>query len=901
MAGPLAAIPLLGNDNPVLSGAPDPLPLIRACSLPTSAIILQPLSPCLENRRQRKDHKSPPEAGLVRAVEALASKVESLGARLAEGPAARQGDLANLAEALSEIASGGGFSGVAAAVESKESATPQAQGSLSRRRWPSPPAPMEEHRDGQNDQRGEDLESLQQRRQKDCADQRAARMQALRELTEAVQALRPQSDAFRGKADDTPAYDVYGAAVAARHPAPVYRPHIGGDGCLYEFPEVELAIKVNKIGNVDTKQLTFEADFVCHLDWCDSNVESIPSEELKFLDWKKYFNPQIEVDNGKDNAGWLDGLEDMPRRRRSTSPDRHLSSVGVGRDGFSRMDCPQLGTSGSRLRKTLRFRGTLSIAAVSLKCFPFDIQMLPVKLKAARCRGLALGTPDSSAGVAVDDDREQISLVSLKTNRATMFGDGYQSTDAHLRGQGHYAVPTAGHSLLEFEICGLTGCHPDQRRCDVYELCIFVERPFFASYFWDLVIMNLFVMLAATAFWDTAAPELSSRMSISLTVILTLAAYTSSRPTPIAKAPYVTFHDWCEQMSMLLVTGISVQNVFAVVLCGGQHEEAPSYMVEEFNRNLQSCELGWCMSRKIDCQGLVILLTAWLALAVYSCIWLVRTRSRATRGLRERLLSLAASSMGDEQDLHAQRDSGSRDAPMASVSSDSLGSWSAKLRRKTRTWCGSLQRLLSCCRRGDLRRCLCRRFSCTSWRPASKQDSDAEAAEAGRGSIVAHNLQASPSGSPAAIMAGAVRDIETSGESYSTHAGVGSYSSDISTAASGMGSPARPRPRPLSLGRSQSRSGSPTPSWDGDAISSSTPRSSSAPSSPSAALAPTPSRPCRPLGTPPGFSRFGVPAPLSPPAQLPLAESLSSGCIGEYGASSSSTALASRSYRPLGA
>merc|ERR1719394_964731 len=152
----------------------------------------------------------------------------------------------------------------------------------------------------------------------------------------------------------------------------------------------------------------------------------------------------------------------------------------------------------------------------------------------------------------------------------------------------------------------MTGRHPDEERLDVYEVSVFVQRPLFASYFWDLVIMNLLVLLAATAFWDTASPELSSRMSISLTIILTLAAYTSSRPAPIEKAPYVTFHDWVEQISMFLVTGISMQNVFAVVTCGGQHEDAPDYMAEEYERHPVSCSVGWCKSREIDCRALVV-------------------------------------------------------------------------------------------------------------------------------------------------------------------------------------------------------------------------------------------------------------------------------------------------------
>lgn len=399
---------------------------------------------------------------------------------------------------------------------------------------------------------------------------------------------------------------------------PRYRSRIGTNGRLYEFPEVEVSVKVYQICNVNTAQLTFEVDFLCRLDWRDPNVVGLGPEELAKLDWSQYYNPHLEVDNCKDNCGWLDGMDSIPRRRSASSEPRVEDR------------CTDLGPS---LRKTMRFRGTLAMGPVDLRCFPFDRQALPIRLKSRRCRGLALATPMAGA-------QEQSGRVSLVESRAMLKDERYWQNHPYLRGGGNYAVATAGDALLEFGICGLAGQHPCKTQADVYEVNIFIKRPFFASYFWDLVILNLLVMLAATAFWDTAAPELSSRMSISLTVILTLAAYTSSRPAPIEKAPYTTFHDWCEQMSMFLVTGISVQNVIAVVSCGGQHEEAPPYMAEEFKQNEESCRLGWCKSRSIDCSSLIVLLVTWFLLMIYSISWLVRLRRNAPNGLRERLASL---------------------------------------------------------------------------------------------------------------------------------------------------------------------------------------------------------------------------------------------------------------------
>eukprot|EP00927_Polykrikos_kofoidii_P045372 TRINITY_DN3931_c0_g3_i1.p1 TRINITY_DN3931_c0_g3~~TRINITY_DN3931_c0_g3_i1.p1 ORF type:complete len:860 (-),score=99.45 TRINITY_DN3931_c0_g3_i1:214-2793(-) len=452
---------------------------------------------------------------------------------------------------------------------------------------------------------------------------RAIQMQTLREMTAAISAWRQPV----AEQSDPPPENLT--------TPPRYRPYIGRDNRIYEFPEVEIGLKVYQICNVDTAQMTYEIDFVCHLDWCDVNVEGIPDDDLRTLDWTQYFNPRVEIDNGKDaSSGWMDGGDEVPRRPGSTYC---RGGTRVGRVSSSSVladkDPIELG---SRLRKTMRFRGALSLNSVNLRCFPFDVQVLPVRLKALRCRGLSLGTP--MLGMC---GQEQTHRVPLIDNGRLTSQPGYLGTHPRFRAQGHFAVPTADESLLEFNIRQLAGRHPEPQRSDIYEVSILVERPFRGSYSWDLLIMNLLVLLAATALWDTAAPELSSRMSISLTILLTLAAYCGSRPAPIERAPYVTLHDWCEQMSILLVTGISFQNVFAVALCGGHHEEAPIHMKDMYEENQGICDVGWCFSRKVDCHAILVLIVTWVCLLIYTVVSLARSR-RATRGQWSRLFALSS-------------------------------------------------------------------------------------------------------------------------------------------------------------------------------------------------------------------------------------------------------------------
>eukprot|EP00929_Paragymnodinium_shiwhaense_P110805 TRINITY_DN7805_c0_g1_i1.p1 TRINITY_DN7805_c0_g1~~TRINITY_DN7805_c0_g1_i1.p1 ORF type:complete len:795 (+),score=144.85 TRINITY_DN7805_c0_g1_i1:162-2387(+) len=436
------------------------------------------------------------------------------------------------------------------------------------------------------------------------------------------------------------------------------QPAKSGRSCGITFtPDVEIALTIYSVCNVDTKQMTYEVDFLCHLDWCDPAAEGMTPHDLLLLDWDEYFNPQVDIHNAKDSdCSWLPGGDEIPRR----PPGSEF-------------------VTGTQLRKTMRFRGTLALNAVNLRCFPFDVQVLPIRIKAARSRNVALLTA-ALAGAEHGRHRPE-GRVQLVDSGRMMHDRRYIAAPARLKAVGHYAATSVDEALLEFNLKRLAGGYPDMDRSDVYEVHLHVERPIFGSYFWELMIMNVLVFLSATAFWDTAAPEISSRMSISLTVILTLAAYTSSRPAAIEKAPYVTFHDWVEQVCMFLVTGISIQNVVAVVTCGGQHPEAPAYMQELFQANEEGlCAVGWCYSRNVDCRGIVLLVVSWFLLLVYSVFWLIRNK-RATKVRWSSLLCLAdPDEMSDDDD----GDSSERAGPPRRSSSQR---WCSRASRCPGLWC----------------------------------------------------------------------------------------------------------------------------------------------------------------------------------------------------------------------
>lgn len=370
-----------------------------------------------------------------------------------------------------------------------------------------------------------------------------------------------------------------------------------------DLPRVEVAMKIYKISNVDTSGLTFDVDVIVQLDWRDPKIEEVlqrsPDLDVSTLDWQQtWFNPVIEVDNAKDDAQWLEGFDEIPRVRENREK-RYGEREGQ-----------------VRLGKTMRYRGQLTIDEVELRCFPFDLQLLPLRVKSRRWEVQA--DPRTKKKVRVP--------VQLVHGRCRRSDSAYAHARSTQRGDGHMAMPTAD-GMLEFDFYGICGYQKllMSEKGDIYEVGCVVMRPTWRNaIFMDFIISNLMVLLCFASFYDTAAPELSSRMSISLTIMLTLSAYTSQRPDAINKAPYSTFHDKNEQKCLLLVLLISVENVVATKLCGGEHEEAPAYMQAYFAKfskpeNLELCFApGFCQSRNIDCWAMVGIFALWITMILWS-------------------------------------------------------------------------------------------------------------------------------------------------------------------------------------------------------------------------------------------------------------------------------------------
>merc|ERR550514_476118 len=249
--------------------------------------------------------------------------------------------------------------------------------------------------------------------------------------------------------------------------------------------------------------------------------------------------------------------------------------------------------------------------------------MLPLRFKAVRWNR----AEDGATTVRRDNYR-------FATGLKRRTEESYRTSKPKYKGDGHVATETAD-GMQEFDIFGVCG-YPQLKissKWDVYEVCLVVKRPL-GAFFTDIIITNAMIVVACASFYDIASPDLSARMSISLTVMLTLASYMSERPSAIEKLPHLSVHDWNEIFCWLLLIIVSVQNVFAVILCGAESQvvsgagEVPSMMADYFEQHRDGlCQTsGWCGSRELDCHSMSLVFVLQVLIALYTYWWVRRNR-----------------------------------------------------------------------------------------------------------------------------------------------------------------------------------------------------------------------------------------------------------------------------------
>eukprot|EP00746_Dinoflagellata_sp_MGD_P123786 gnl/MRDRNA2_/MRDRNA2_58399_c0_seq1.p1 gnl/MRDRNA2_/MRDRNA2_58399_c0~~gnl/MRDRNA2_/MRDRNA2_58399_c0_seq1.p1 ORF type:complete len:710 (+),score=97.13 gnl/MRDRNA2_/MRDRNA2_58399_c0_seq1:68-2131(+) len=400
--------------------------------------------------------------------------------------------------------------------------------------------------------------------------------------------------------------------------------------CPAANPTVEVSTRILDLPRIKVDEQVCSIDVVICIDWSvdykpgDTFPEG-PQQDWSEDAWARFFNPSIKITNSTPEVEVDIGCEQLPR------------SDKVDDAGY-----PMEWDDGKAwMKKTMRYCGQLALPSNSgdLTKFPFDIHVLSIRLQGDDKRS-KLKTPIHRPN---QDDHKRYRQVALQDPKRVGDGQLLSSTAMdHLTG--------LGYGLLGIRVAAkvLDRDHVDHARymkrssefsrprnlTDPFVVEIIITRKPCSSYILEIIIMQLMVLLAATSLYDVA--ELSGRLSISMTILLTLAAFTTNKPTPVAQSEANTYHDRSERLCLLLVVLVCLSNVVSAMMCGGEDDETPAFLQELYKENVDQCSLGWCLSRKIDCHFIIGFAIVFLSMMPFRvlywfCDYLFRKHKRITR------------------------------------------------------------------------------------------------------------------------------------------------------------------------------------------------------------------------------------------------------------------------------
>ena len=297
------------------------------------------------------------------------------------------------------------------------------------------------------------------------------------------------------------------------------------------IPNVEVAIKVNKMTDLNQVEHTFDTEFTLMLDWVDPSLEREKKEWGEAVDWDNHFRPSVDVLNCL--ACEEVGGASKPRCRRVETADGEANHVTL----------------------TQKYVCTIK-SRMDLRLYPFDVQYCEIVIK------------------------------------ARSISDGQSWTNGEKRGYVQFYDPTRWrweHGLKlakdadwlgEWDLLGIGG-GPDSEHSvkgvpknDLYRVQVACGRDN-ASSMWNMVfILALIIILAFPAFGCTI-DSLGDRMGINLTMLLTAMAFKWYLNDQLPNVPYLTV---MEKYLVLAFVVLFVQGVWFWVassahssLCNGEH------------------------------------------------------------------------------------------------------------------------------------------------------------------------------------------------------------------------------------------------------------------------------------------------------------------------------------------
>lgn len=275
------------------------------------------------------------------------------------------------------------------------------------------------------------------------------------------------------------------------------------------YREVRVAINIDSIFSIDVQKQTWTVAFTAIYEWNDPTLGNYKC--ASDVVWDRHFVPDVQFDGAHEISDAI------------VSPRIH--------------DFP---TCTAKL--TMRFKGEFT-AAVMLNHYPFDIHLFCLSLK-----------PRKYGHADLPDHLRVVKLVHFETNRV-----GSANRTHKLKKSGLKTVP-------DFEVFLLkdAGVQDVGKNRTDYTLRLVVIRR--AGHIITNVVLFIFMIhaLAFTAFWLDPLEELSDRLQVVLTLLLTIVAFKLMIKEELPSVPYMTDLDKYMLSSTVALFGQSFMHLIPV-------------------------------------------------------------------------------------------------------------------------------------------------------------------------------------------------------------------------------------------------------------------------------------------------------------------------------------------------
>ena len=289
------------------------------------------------------------------------------------------------------------------------------------------------------------------------------------------------------------------------------------------IPNVDIKIQINALSNIDEKTGTFDIEFLVMADWVDPSLEREAAEKDSDVVWEEHFIPSFEI------AGAIS----------SNTPDFEPRVRPKDKSG-----------EWNHATMTVKYQSTVRVR-FNFRKFPFERQVLEILIKTysisdgskwARGGKSALvqcTNPNRWRGakghVMKDDADWMVDWIPVAINGAP--------ASQHMAKTIEYDVQYAEEcNQISDRGARKKKANKKSHINDCYLLQIIVDRDA-TSIIWNSVFSLFVVDALACTGWGVELNGLADRMSIVLTMVLTVMAFKYTLSDALPNVPYLTILD----------------------------------------------------------------------------------------------------------------------------------------------------------------------------------------------------------------------------------------------------------------------------------------------------------------------------------------------------------------------